>query len=244
MSALISIWVASLIGAVLFFASGFFLSRAREGKRSQSTGLAQQANAHERERALQLEAELAEVQRRCQHEQQRTVQLSEQLRAGQAQGEALATAQAQRRQLDDELASLQLQLSSVEPLRRELALLKHQAATYARTRTEAEQRLESCTRELTDMKRQFESASRQCTEWKTKAQGLTTDLSTARKSAERASAELTAHEEAAGALRKQLETSKNEQRELKVKNEFLTKRVGELQAYADENTTLREEREF
>jgi hypothetical protein len=245
MSALLGIWIASLVGAVLFFGTGFFLARSgTKGSLEQVRFQAQQTSSEQQQRARALESNLAQLHMHYEEERLRASQLTERLQAGAARAEALTHAQAECRRLEGELQALKQELSRAEPLGQDIGLLKHQVATLSRARSESEQRADARTREVADLKRKLALATNASTEWKGKAQKLGRDESAAPERAARASAALNSLEEQSAALREELQASQREQREVQVRNGVLTSRVSELQAYADENMTLRSEREF
>jgi septal ring factor EnvC (AmiA/AmiB activator) len=167
MSALLGIWIASLVGAVLFFGTDFFLARSgTKGSLEQVRFQAQQTSSEQQQRARALESNLAQLHMHYEEERLRASQLTERLQAGAARAEALTHAQAECRRLEGELQALKQELSRAEPLGQDIGLLKHQVATLSRARSESEQRADARTREVADLKRKLALATNASTEWK------------------------------------------------------------------------------
>lgn len=247
MSPMTALWVASTVGAILFFASGIL-------------------SADVFQRLLGIESKVAPDEQRLREAEQLNAELvrSSELRAAEEERSRAAAMARQERLLNDiaEAQSIaQNHRREVEMLRQQLEIEIQTKASIDRELTQARTRGEDATRRLSESQKsstlvptlrkrleEIEQAqaarARAAEQAEEKNRALERDLARARGEVTRLATQLSARVDTQTlSLENDIKRLSDEQQERTLRIKMLTDRITELEAYAEENATLKAERD-
>lgn len=238
MSPLTALWVASVIGASLFFASGLLSAEVLQrifGRKLELLPVTDVAADTERER-LSSEADLRAAA---------FAATEEQLRGDATRAQEVARHVAQ--ELDTARAELALERSARAALERELAGQRAHLEEANRRFTEAQKSaslVPPLKKRLEEVEHSQATRARAAAQSDEKTRGLERELARARDDIERLESQLAARVDTqTQSLVSDVKRLEEKQQERNLRVKMLEDRITELQSYAEENAALRGERD-
>lgn len=247
MSPLTALWVASAVGAILFFASGV-LSASMV---SRVLGV-QVEGAVEVQRLQEIEQRNAELlrlaeQKASDEERTRSTAMARQERLLNDIAEAQSIAQNHRREVEALRQQLEVEIQTKAAIDRELAQARSRAEDASRRLTDIQKSatlVPTLRKRLEDVEQAQATRARAAEQAEEKNRALERDLARAKSEVTRLATQLSARVDTQTlSLENDIKRLNEEQQERNLRIKMLTDRVAELQAYAEENASLKSERD-
>lgn len=247
MSPMTALWVASTIGAILFFASGVLSADVLQrflGLESKATPDLQRLREVE-----QLNAELtrsAEL-RAAEEERARAAAMARQERLLSDIAEAQAIAQNNRREVDMLRQQLEVEIQTKAAIDRELSQVRARWEDATRRLTESQNSstlVPTLRKRLEEVEQAQATRARAAEQADEKNRALERDLARAKGEITRLATQISARVDTQTlSLEHDLKRLNEEQQERTLRIKMLSDRVTELEAYAEENSSLKGERD-
>jgi len=246
-SPLTALWVASTIGAILFFASGVLSAQMVQ----RTLGIQVEAGP-ELQRLQEAElrnAELLQIaeQRAVEEEQLRAAAMARQERLLNDIAEAQSIAHNLRREVEALRQQLEMEVQTKAAIDHELTQTRTRADDASRRLTDSQKSatlVPTLRKRLEDIEQAQATRVRAVEQAEEKNRSLERDLARARGEVTRLSTQLSARVDTQTlSLENDIKRLNNGQQERNLRIKMLTDRVAELEAYAEENTSLKEERD-
>jgi hypothetical protein len=246
-SPLTALWVASTVGAILFFASGVLSADMFQrflGIESKATPDLQRLREAE-----QLNAELvrnAEL-RAAEEERMRSAAMARQERLLNDIAEAQSIAQNHRREVEMLRQQLEIEIQTKASIDRELTQARTRGEDATRRLSESQKSstlVPTLRKRLEEIEQAQATRARAAEQAEEKNRTLERDLTRARGEITRLATQLSARVDTQTlSLENDIKRLNDEQQERTLRIKMLTDRITELEAYAEENATLKAERD-
>lgn len=247
MSPMTALWVASSVGAILFFASGVLSAEMFQrilGIESKATPDMQRLrDAEQRSAELLRNAEL----RAAEEERLRATAMARQERLLNDIAEAQSIAQNHRREVEMLRQQLEIEIQTKSSIDRELSQARARGEDTTRRLTESQKSstlVPTLRKRLEEIEQAQATRARSAEQAEEKNRALERDLTRARGEITRLSTQLSARVDTQTlSLENDIKRLNHEQQERTLRIKMLTDRITELEAYAEENATLKAERD-
>lgn len=247
MSPLTALWIASSIGAILFFASGVFSADVFQ----RIFGIASKS-ASDDERLRELEQRNAELLlnaelRAAEEERKHATAAARQERLLNDIAEAQSIAQNNRREVEALRQQLEIEVQTKASIDLELTSQRTRAEDTTRRLTESQKSatlVPTLRKRLEEIEQAQATRARAAEQTDEKTRSLERDLARARGEITRLATQLSARVDTQTlSLENDVKRLNEEQQERTLRIKMLTDRVAELQTYAEENSSLKGERD-
>jgi DNA repair exonuclease SbcCD ATPase subunit len=242
-----ALWVASTVGAVLFFASGILSAETFQrllGIESKATPDVQRLREAEQQSAeLLRNAEL----RAAEEERLRSATMARQERLLNDIAEAQSIAQNHRREVEMLRQQLEIEIQTKASIDRELSQARVRAEDSTRRLSESQKSstlVPTLRKRLEEIEQAQATRARAAEQAEEKNRALERDLTRARGEITRLATQLSARVDTQTlSLENDIKRLNEEQQERALRIKMLTDRITELEAYAEENASLKAERD-
>jgi hypothetical protein len=242
-----ALWVASTVGAILFFASGVLSAEMFQrvlGIESKATpDLQQLREAELRNAELVRAAEL----RAAEEERNRAAAMARQERLLNDIAEAQSIAQNNRREVEMLRTQLEVEIQTKAAIDRELTQARSRGEDASRRLTESQKSstlVPTLRKRLEEIEQAQATRARGAEQAEEKNRALERDLARARGEITRLATQLSARVDTQTlSLENDIKRLNDEQQERALRIKMLTDRITELEAYAEENASLKAERD-
>jgi hypothetical protein len=246
-SPMTALWVASSVGAILFFASGVLSAEVFQrilGIESKATPDVQRLREAElRSAELLRNAEL----RAAEEERLRATAMARQERLLNDIAEAQSIAQNHRREVEMLRQQLEIEIQTKASIDRELSQARARGEDATRRLTESQKSstlVPTLRKRLEEIEQAQATRARSAEQAEEKNRALERDLTRARGEITRLATQLSARVDTQTlSLENDIKRLNDEQQERTLRIKMLTDRITELGAYAEENATLKAERD-
>lgn len=247
MSPMTALWVASTVGAILFFASGVLSAEMFQrflGIESKATpDLARLHEVEQRNAELLRAAEL----RAAEEERIRAAAMARQERLLNDIAEAQSIAQNHRREVEMLRQQLEVEIQTKASIDRELTQARTRGEEATRRLSESQKSstlVPTLRKRLEEIEQAQATRARAAEQAEEKNRALERDLTRARGEVTRLATQLSARVDTQTlSLENDIKRLNEEQQERTLRIKMLTDRITELEAYAEENASLKAERD-